>query len=60
MQFLVTLMAINKMEMTTGKLRTAMRILLLFALAAMLDKSVREVANPIEVSSKTPEKINLS
>ena len=34
--------------MTTGKLRTAIKILLLLAFAAMPDSMVREDANPIE------------
>ena len=51
MQFLVILMAISKMEITIGKLSTAMRMVLLLALAAMLDKRVSEAAKPREVSS---------
>ena len=54
-QFLVTLMATSKMEMTTGKLRTAINILLLFALAAMPDSIVSEEANPHAVSSMVIE-----
>lgn len=50
MQFLVTLMAKSKMEMTIGKLRTAIKILLLFALAAIPDSMVSEEAKPNEVS----------
>lgn len=50
MQFLVILMAMSKMDITIGKLSTAMSMVLLLAFAAMLDKSVREAANPREVS----------
>lgn len=60
MQFLVTLMAISKMEITMGKLSTAIRILLLLAFAAMLDSRVRDEANPIAVSKIKIPKINLS
>ena len=37
------------MEMTTGKLRTAINMLLLFAFAAMPESIVREAANPRDV-----------
>lgn len=56
-QFLVTFMAINKMEITTGKLNTAMSIVLLLALAAMLERRVNDEANPREVSSTSVAKI---
>ena len=48
-QFLVTLMANSKMEMTIGKLRTAIKMLLLFALAAIPESMVSEAANPDDV-----------
>ena len=48
-QLLVILIANNKIEMITGKLRTAIRMLLLFALAAIPESIVREDANPIDV-----------
>ncbi|MCB0493940.1 MAG: hypothetical protein KDC93_16160, partial [Cyclobacteriaceae bacterium] len=57
-QFLVTFIAISKMEITTGKLKTAIRIVLLFALAAMLERSVSDDANPNEVNRINDEKIN--
>ena len=59
-QFLVTFMAINRMVITTGKLSTAMRMVLLFAFAAMLERSVRDEANPMEVSSTNTAKTTLS
>ena len=37
--------------MTTGKLRTVIKILLLFALAAIPESKVREEAKPQEVST---------
>jgi len=49
MQFLVTLMAIKRMEITIGKLSTAIKMLLLLALAAIPDSKVREAAKPKEV-----------
>ena len=49
MQFLVTLIAIKRIEMTIGKLSTAIKIVLLLALAAMLERRVKEEANPKEV-----------
>ena len=54
-QFLVTLMASNKIEITTGKLRTAINMLLLFALAAMPESIVSEDANPNDVKSMVME-----
>ena len=48
-QFFVTLIANSKIEMIMGKLRTAINMLLLFALAAMLESIVREEANPNDV-----------
>ena len=43
-------MAMSKMLMRMGKLRTAMRILLLLAREAIPEISVRAPENPIEVS----------
>ena len=54
-QFLVILIANSKMEMTTGKLRTAINILLLLALAAMPESIVSEEANPNDVRSMVME-----
>ena len=54
-QFLVILIANSKMEMTTGKLMTAINILLLFALAAIPESIVREDANPNDVRSMVIE-----
>ena len=48
------------MEITIGKLNTAIRMLLLLALAAMLERRVREVANPMEVRRINTAKTNLS
>ncbi len=59
-QFLVTLMANSKIEMTTGKLRTAIKMLLLFALAAMPESIVSEEANPNAVSRIVIENRNRS
>jgi len=59
-QFLVILMAINKIEITTGKLSTAMRILLLLALDAIPESSVSEEAKPREVSASVEAKSILS
>lgn len=53
MQFLVTLMAIKRMEITIGKLSTAIKILLLLAFAAIPDSKVREAAKPKEVMTMT-------
>ena len=55
-QFLVILMAINRMEITMGKLSTAIRILLLFALAAIPESKVSEAAKPKEVTTMTNRK----
>lgn len=59
-QFLVILIAINKMEITIGKLNTAIKILLLFALAAIPESMVSEAANPQEVSRMVSENSNKS
>jgi len=53
-------MAINKMEITTGKLSTDIRMLLLFALEAIPESKVREDAKPREVKASVPTKISLS
>jgi len=53
-------MAISKMEITTGKLSTAMRILLLLAFDAIPESSVSEEAKPREVNASVAAKINLS
>ena len=55
-QFLVTLMANNRIEITTGKLNTAIRIWLLVVFDAMPDSNVSDVANPKEASTTTREK----
>jgi hypothetical protein len=60
MQFLVILMAINKMEITIGKLSTDIRILLLLALDAIPESSVREEAKPNEANASVAIKISLS
>ena len=54
-QFLLTLMDSNIMEITTGKLRTAINMLLLFALAAIPESIVSEEANPNDVRSMVME-----
>ena len=43
------------MEMTIGKLSTAIKILLLFALAAMPESMVSEAANPKDVNKMVSE-----
>ena len=48
------------MEITTGKLRTAMSTWLLLVLDAMLEIKVREEANPIEARRITMAKRNKS
>lgn len=60
MQFLVIFIAINRIEITIGKLSTAMRMLLLLALDAILDKRVRDVANPIDASKINVPKMTVS
>ena len=59
-QFFVILMAMSKIEMTTGKLSTAINILLLFALAAMPESIVREAANPQDVNRIVSENRKMS
>lgn len=60
MQFLVMRMAINKTEITTGKLITAINILLLLAFADKPESNVSEAENPNDVSNRVTTKINLS
>lgn len=60
MQFFVTLIAVRRIEMTIGKLSTAIRMLLLFALAAMPDSSVSEAAKPKETATMTRRKSGIS
>lgn len=59
-QFFVTLIAISRMEMTTGKLSTAINTVLLLALALILESNVREDAKPSAVRNITTAKMNLS
>jgi hypothetical protein len=47
------------METTTGKLNTAMRILLLLAFDAMPESNVNDEANPAEVRINVAMKTNL-
>jgi hypothetical protein len=60
MQFLVILMAINKIEINTGKLSTAIKILLLLAFEAIPESRVREEAKPNEANAIVPIKISRS
>src|SRR6478735_10182412 len=50
MQFFVILMAINKIEITIGKLSTAISMLLLLAFAAIPESMVRDAAKPKDVN----------
>jgi hypothetical protein len=54
MQFLVTFTTINRIEIIIGKLSTAIKILLLFAFAAIPDNNERDAEKPIapSISSK--------
>ena len=54
--FFVALIAVNRIAISTGKLRTAIKMLLLFALEAMPEMRLREAANPIEVSTSNVKK----
>ena len=56
MQFFVAATAFSRMEITTGKLSSAMRILLLLALEAIPESNVSEVANPKALKRITNEK----
>ena len=49
--FLVIRIAINKIEINTGKLKTAIKMLLLFALEAIPDIKLNEAENAMEVSA---------
>src|SRR6478609_5853804 len=55
-QLLVTFTAIRMTEIITGKLRIAIKMLLLFAFAAMPESKVREAENPNDV--KTMRRVN--
>ena len=59
-QFLVILIAINKMEITIGKLSTAINMLLLFAFAAIPESMVNEAAKPQDVNKMVIENKNRS
>jgi hypothetical protein len=48
------------MEITTGKLSTAIRILLLLAFEAIPESKVREEAKPNEAKASVATKIKLS
>jgi len=50
----------SKIEMTTGKLRTAIKMLLLFAFAAMHESRVSDAANPNDVNRITIENSEMS
>lgn len=56
--FFVARTAISKMEITTGKLSTAINTLLLFAFAAMPEIKLNEVEKPIEVSNNTRKNVS--
>lgn len=58
MQFFVTLIAINKIEITTGKLNTAISMLLLFAFDAIPDSRVNDDAKPNDANTSVTMKIN--
>ncbi len=53
-------MAINNMLITIGKLKTAIRMLLLLALAAIADIKLNAAENPIDVKSRVMKKSGLS
>lgn len=59
-QLLVILIASSKIEITTGKLRTAINMLLLFALAAIPESIVSDDANPNDVRSIVMENKKMS
>jgi hypothetical protein len=52
----VTLTVIRSTEITIGKLRTAIRMWLLFAFAAMPESTVKEAENPIAPRVSTIQK----
>jgi hypothetical protein len=58
--FFVILMARSKSAITTGKLNTAIKILLLLALEAILDIRLSDAENPKEVRNKVRKKTCLS
>ncbi len=60
MQFLVSLITSKSTEMMTGKLRTGMRIPLLFARAAIPDSKVSEAEKPREANTMTQKKSDKS
>lgn len=60
MQFLETLIATSKIDITTGKLSTAIRIELLFAFALIPESNVSDAANPREVKRIVSAKIDKS
>jgi len=53
-------MASKRIPIIIGKLSTAIKILLLFALDAMADNSVRDVAKPRHVNAAPKAKIGTS
>ena len=53
-------MAINKSAIMTGKLSTAIRMLLLLALEAMPEIKLREAENPTEVNNSVRTKSPVS
>ena len=58
--FLVILIANNKIPINTGKLSTAMRMLLLLAFAAMPEIKLSEDENPNEVRSNVNKNSDVS
>lgn len=56
--FLVARTAISKMEITTGKLSTAINTLLLFAFAAIPEIKLNDVENPIDTNSNTMKNVS--
>ena len=58
--FLVIFIAINKSAIMTGKLSTAIRMLLLLALEAMPEIKLKEAEKPIEVKNKVRIKSPIS
>lgn len=56
--FFVARTAISKMEITTGKLSTAINTLLLFAFAAMPEIKLREVEKPMEPRNNTARNVS--
>lgn len=56
--FFVARTAINKMEITTGKLNTAINTLLLFAFEAIPEIKLSEVENPTDANSSTIKNVS--